>query len=100
MTMRPLGMVRCLAALFLLLAPMFVSAAAVHAWEGTITIPTYKLGSADPKPPFPSITRRNVYPYQMLDGPTDHKIEKTYRTIYLENEYLKLIILPDLGGHL
>ncbi len=89
-----------LTALLFLLAPMLASGAAVDAWEGTITIPTYDLGPADPNPSFPLINRKNVYPYTMLDSLTDHKIQKTYRAIYLENQYLKLTILPDLGGHL
>ena len=71
----------------------------VHAWEGTITIPTYKLGPADPNPQFPLINSKPVYPYAMLDNLTDERVLKTYRAIYLENEYLKITILPQLGGH-
>lgn len=75
-------------------------AATVHAWEGTIQIPTYLLGSADPNPSFPLVNPHHVYPYTMLDNLTDHLTPKTYRAIYLENAYLKLTILPQLGGHL
>ncbi|MGO8718543.1 MAG: DUF5107 domain-containing protein [Acidobacteriaceae bacterium] len=76
-----------------------VTSQAVQAWEGTITIPTYKLGPADPNPPFPLISRSPVYPYTMLDDLTDDRVPMTYRAIYLENKYLKITILPDLGGH-
>ncbi len=72
---------------------------AVHAWEGTITIPTYKLGPADPNPAFPLVSKSPVYPYTMLDDLTDDRVPMTYRAIYLENKYLKITILPDLGGH-
>jgi cytochrome c-type biogenesis protein CcmH/NrfG len=36
----------------------------------------------------------------MLDTLTGKKIEKSYRAVYLENEYLRVVVLPDLGGHL
>ena len=72
---------------------------AVRGWEGTITIPTYKLGPADPNPAFSLISKSPVYPYTMLDNLTDDRVSTTYRAIYLENKYLKITILPDLGGH-
>lgn len=72
---------------------------AVRAWEGPLTIPTYKLGPADPNPPFPLVSKKPVYPYTILDDLTDHRLPVTYRALYLENKYLKIIILPQLGGH-
>lgn len=74
--------------------------ASVMAWEGAIQIPTYLLGPADPNPAFPLVERSPVYPYTMMDSLTDHRVLKTYRAIFLENRYLKLTILPQLGGHL
>ncbi|MGH9448532.1 MAG: DUF5107 domain-containing protein, partial [Terriglobia bacterium] len=75
-------------------------AAKVRAWDGTISIPTYLLGPHDPNPPFPLVNPRPVYPYTMLDDLTNQREPKTYRAIFLENKYLKLTILPGLGGHL
>lgn len=72
---------------------------AVRAWEGTIAIPTYRLGQTDPNPPFPLVNSNPVYPYTMLDNLTDQRELKSYRAIYLENKYLKITILPQLGGH-
>ncbi|MHB1935690.1 MAG: DUF5107 domain-containing protein [Acidobacteriaceae bacterium] len=72
---------------------------AVRGWEGSITIPTYKLGPADPNPAFPLVSKSPVYPYTMLDDLTNNREPMTYRAIYLENQYLKITILPDLGGH-
>src|SRR6185437_1689755 len=74
-------------------------AATVRAWQGTIEIPTYKLGLADPNPAFPLVNAHGVYPYTMLDDLSHVKTAKTYTALYLENEYLKVIILPQLGGH-
>ena len=72
----------------------------VHCWEGTIDLPTYVLGEEDPYPPFPLVNRHQIYPYTMLDDLTERREVKTYRAVFLENEYLKAIILPDLGGRL
>lgn len=71
----------------------------IHGWEGSITIPTYQLGAPDPNPPFALVNSNPVYPYAMLDDLSDHREPKTYRAIYLENQYLKITVLPELGGH-
>ena len=71
-----------------------------RAWEGTVDLPTYLLGAPDPSPPFPVINPHNVYPYPMLDDLTDRREVKTYRALFLENEYLRATILPDVGGRL
>ena len=28
----------------------------------------------------------------------DEKVDKTYQAVFLENDYLKIMILPELGG--
>jgi tetratricopeptide (TPR) repeat protein len=73
-------------------------AAAVRVWQGTISIPTYLLGPPDPNPPFPLVNSHDIYPYTALDDLTAKKKVLTYPAIYLENEYLKATILPDMGG--
>jgi tetratricopeptide (TPR) repeat protein len=40
------------------------------------------------------------YPYTMLDRLTNIKGSRTYNAIYLENEYVKAVVLPELGGRL
>jgi len=74
--------------------------AEVRAWEGTLQLPTYLLGDEDPSPPFPLVNRHNVYPYTMLDDLTDRREPKTYKAIFLENEFLKAMVLPEMGGRL
>ena len=69
-------------------------------WQGPIEIPTYLLGAEDPNPPFPLADARRIYPYTMLDDLTDRREAKTYTAVYLENDFLKAIVLPELGGHL
>ncbi len=39
-----------------------------------------------------------VYPYPTIETISDVKTDKTYRAVWLENEYLRVMILPQLGG--
>src|SRR5574337_1301861 len=73
---------------------------AVRAWQGQIDLPTYLPGDEDPNPPFPLAGRHRVYPYTMLDDLTDRRETKTYQAVFLENEFLKATILPEMGGRL
>ena len=74
---------------------------AARVWEAPLVIPTYELGPPDPNPALlDSGERRPIYPYPALDSLTNHRIEKTYKAVYLENEYLKVTVLPEIGGHL
>ena len=71
--------------------------------EEPLTIPTYELGPPNPYPPLLDWTRRKwrpVYPYPMLDSLTDRRADKTYKAVRLENEYVRVTVLPELGGHL
>src|ERR1035438_8051242 len=88
----------CLTALALCLkAP----AADVRVWQDVLTLPTYQEGLPDPNPPFDQFagTKFN-YPYTLRENITDRRVDTAWRAIYLENEYLKCSVLPDIGGHL
>lgn len=77
----------------------------VQVWEEIITIPTYRLGSEDKNPPI-LIERKNpihpgssiIYPYTLQENLTDFKEEKEWKGLVLENEYLRITVLPELGG--
>ena len=82
---------------------------AVRAWEGEITIGTYGW-EEDINPKFwaleggasLSTTVRGAitYPYVMQDHLSRTKENRTYKALFLENEYLKVTCLPELGGRL
>ncbi len=79
--------------------------AAVKVWEEPLTLPTYRLDPPDVNPRFYTKesyqgAQKRIYPYPMLDGVTGIREEKTYKALYLENEYIKLCILPEIGGRL
>jgi len=62
----------------------------VKIYEEPLVIPTYEVGKPDPNP--------RVYPYPMQDVLTDSRKDKTYKAVYLENEYVKVCVLPEIGG--
>lgn len=71
-------------------------------WEGPLVIPTYELNPPNPYPALLDSQRRKwrpVYPYPFLDSLGTEKKDKTWKAVYLENEYLKVTVLPELGGH-
>jgi tetratricopeptide (TPR) repeat protein len=76
--------------------------AQVHVWQDTIALPTYEEGPPDINPPFDQFVTngRYNYPYTMRENLSDHSSPRRWRALNLENEYLKCVVLPDLGGHL
>jgi len=71
-------------------------------WEAPLVIPTYELNPPNPYPALLDWQRRKwrpVYPYAFLDSLGTEKTNKTWKAVYLENEYLKVTVLPELGGH-
>lgn len=42
----------------------------------------------------------HIYPYPLYDILTDEKIDKTYDAVYLDNEYVNVCVLPEIGGRI
>jgi tetratricopeptide (TPR) repeat protein len=85
--------------------PSAGAAEAVRAWEENVTIPTYAAGDPEPNPMFyfgraSQGAQGRVYPYPLYDSLTGVKEDKVYRMLRLENEYIKIGILPEVGGRL
>src|SRR6266849_5303386 len=71
-----------------------------RAWEGVLELPAYEEGAPDPNPSFDQFeTSRFSYPYTLRKEMTNVRATHQFRAIYLENEYVKCSVLPDLGGH-
>ena len=73
--------------------------------EKPLVLPTYQVAPADKNPIF--YTGRNyqgaqghIYPLPLSDVMTDIRKDKTYKAVYLDNEYLELCVLPELGGRI
>ena len=57
------------------------------------TFPTYPF--SDPNP-IPLVEK--IYPYFRYDGFTDKPVQKEWKVVELENDYIKVMILPEVGG--
>jgi len=73
------------------------------AWKEKVIIPTYEVGEPEKNPIF--LEKRVyqgssgvVYPHPVIEKISDEKVDKEWNAIYLENKYLKIMILPELGG--
>ena len=54
---------------------------------------TYPFSDPNPIP-----LLNNVYPYFRFDGFTDKSTQKEWKVVELENDYIKILILPEIGG--
>ena len=77
----------------------------IKAWVEDVTIPTYPIGKPEKNPMF--LEKRIyqgssgvVYPHAVIEKIYDQKIDKIYKAVFLENYYLKIMILPELGGRI
>lgn len=75
----------------------------VKVWEEDVLLPTYGIGKPEKNPLF--LEKRVyqgssgvVYPYPVVEKILDTCEDKCYRAVYLENKYIKVMILPELGG--
>jgi len=75
----------------------------VKVWEENISIPTYPVSKPEKNPIF--LENRVyqgssgvVYPHPVIEKISDSKTDKIYKALFLENTYLKIMILPELGG--
>lgn len=77
----------------------------VKVWEEDVLLPTYGIGKPEKNPMF--LEKRVyqgssgvVYPYPVIEKIEDECREKSYHAVFLENEYLKIMVLPELGGRI
>ncbi|MGP4039059.1 DUF5107 domain-containing protein [Gracilibacillus sp. D59] len=77
----------------------------VKVYERDVTIPTYPVGKPEKNPMF--LEKRvyqgssgKVYPHPIIEKIYDQKVEKTYRLVILENEYLYVELMPEIGGRI
>ena len=67
----------------------------VRVYESPLTLPTYRVGPPERMPIW-----GRIYPYTMYDKLTDERYNRTYRALWVENEYVKVLVLPEIGGRL
>lgn len=94
---------------FKILLPLLM-ALIVNISEGQVSIsqeewviPTYRVAHADKNPMFFKNesyqgASRHIYPYALNDVFSKQKTDKAWKTLILENKYIKLCITPEIGG--
>ena len=77
----------------------------VKAWNEKVVIPTYGIGKPEKNPMF--LEKRVyqgssgiVYPHPVIEKIEDEKKDVEWNAVFLENRYLKIMILPQLGGRI
>jgi tetratricopeptide (TPR) repeat protein len=75
----------------------------VKAWIEQVSIPTYETGKPEKNPMF--LEKRVyqgssgvVYPHPVIEKIEDEKKDREYTAVFIENEYLQIMLLPELGG--
>jgi tetratricopeptide (TPR) repeat protein len=90
----------------ILIAPFSATGSSfVRISEEDVVIPTYAAGEPERNPMFyfgrqSQGAEGRIYPYPLYDTLTGVKSDKTYKMVYLENEYVKIGILPEIGGRI
>jgi tetratricopeptide (TPR) repeat protein len=77
----------------------------VKVWQETVNIFTYLPEPADPNPMF--LEKRvyqgstgRVYPLPYIDRISTEGKERVWQAVHIENEYLRLMVLPEIGGRI
>jgi predicted Zn-dependent protease len=88
-----MGKTLVLAQFFLLLFSVSWSQQKATLKEYNKSFTTYPFSDPDP---VPQMTK--IYPYYRFDGYTDKAVQKEWKVVELENDYIKVMILPEIGG--
>lgn len=86
-------------------AALSAAAGPVHLWESNLVIPTYLAAPPSPVPRFYDGrtyqgAKATFYPYPVQDVLTDIKTNKSYKALLLENDYIQISVIPELGGRI
>lgn len=78
---------------------------AVKVWQETVSLPTWTTGAEDPNPMF--LEKRvyqgssgAVWPYGVIDTLTGRREMRDYQAVWMENDFIRVMLLPELGGRI
>lgn len=77
----------------------------VQARVERLTLPTYPALDPDPNPMFFDLrdiqrSKGNIYPNPFTDQLSSEKVDRDYEAVYLENEFIEVVLIPELGGRI
>jgi tetratricopeptide (TPR) repeat protein len=80
-------------------------ASSVKIWEEPVTLPTYLVDEPDRIPRFYEGrayqgAQGRVYPYPIYESLSDTRVGREYDMVFIENEYIRIELLPEIGGRL
>ena len=92
-------------ALFTTTLGLCAAPAEVRLWETNLVIPTYLAAPPSSVPRFYDGrtyqgAKATFYPYPIQDVLTDIKTNKSYQALFLENDYVQISVIPELGGRI
>ena len=77
----------------------------VHSWTDVLTLPTYLPAAPDKNPMF--LEKRvyqgssgTVYPLPFTDRIAETSVDRKWQAVWIENEFLRALVLPELGGRI
>ena len=77
----------------------------IKVWRETVVIPTYEIGKAEKNPMF--LEKRVyqgssgvVYPYPVIESIANEPSDHEWHVVWMENEYIKVMVMPELGGRI
>lgn len=75
------------------------------AWREAVAIRTYEAGAPSPYPMY--LDHRvyqgssgKVYPLPFVESVADEPVTREWDAVHLENAYLRVMVLPELGGRI
>jgi len=85
--------------------PERLSQAAVAVWSAPVTLPTYMPESPDRYPAY--LDQRvyqgssgKVFPLPFIDRISEQRLDREWVGLHLENEFLRILVLPEIGGRI
>ena len=85
--------------------PVAPATVAVRAWVGVMVLPTYLPATPDKNPMF--LEKRvyqgssgRVYPLPFTDRIAETPVDRAWRAVWIENEFIRVLVLPELGGRI
>ena len=77
----------------------------IKVWREVVTIPTYEIGKAEKNPIF--LEKRVyqgssgvVYPYPVIESIANEPTPHDWNVVFMENEYIRVMVMPELGGRI
>ena len=101
----PMKFWQCSSALLLFCVSLLWAQEPVSIHEAPLALPTYEIGPPDLEPMFYAGrdyqgAQGAIYPYPLYETLLDVRDDRTYQADYLENQYVKICVLPELGGRI